>query len=181
MKRSHLLAGLLLLSGIITAVVCLEVSNDSNKFRNKKLDFIDKASDEQLLEVVHHNLAGKLPKDFNKSETAIYLVWQFEMESITRGYSGVYNSFTITYQDLPRAFRLIGANRHAELTEKANNIYEREHRKEYKGKEPKEFTYDFYPALDELEEPLRKLGEVEDLWDLQTDYIRKHKSDFVDK
>lgn len=180
MKRSHLLIALLLLVGVIITVMCLEASNDPNKLRNKQLEFIEKTPDVELLDAIHSKLAGKDVRNFNKSETAIYLVSQFQRES-DPSYSGIYNSFTITYQDLPRAFRMIGANRHAKLAEKANRVYEKAKEKEERENGKKEeFTYTYYPELDEFEDSLIELRKVEDLWDLQTAYIRKHKSDFVD-
>ena len=137
----------------------------------------------------------KLPEDFeneyetvmswNKSRQAIYIIWLLEGEVNNGGFNQFYfNSSGEFYKHLPDALRHIGANRYADMTQKANETYERENEKitKYQDGTLEGFSksYEDNP-LDEFDDAFYELEEVEDLQQLQIDFIRSHKSDFIDK
>lgn len=95
---------------------------------------IDTTSDEHLLQVIFDNLSEKQPADYekeyltvmswNKSRQAIYMICALETEINNGGYNQFYyNSSGQFYKHLPEALRLVGANKFADLTEKANKTY----------------------------------------------------------
>lgn len=156
---------------------------------------IDSTSDENLLQVVFDNLSEKLPADYekeyemvmtwNQSRQAIYLIWLLEAEVNNGGYNQFYfNSSGQFYKLLPGALRLVGANRFAKLTKKANDIYEKESKKIKKHQdgtlEGFSKSYEDNP-LNDFDDKFYTLYNDENLQQLQVYFIRKHKINFCDK
>ncbi len=156
---------------------------------------IDTTSDGELRQTIFDHLTEKIPDiydkeyetvmSWNKSQQAIYLIWLLEEEVNNGGYNQFYfNSSGEFYRHLPDELRLIGANRYADMMQKANDTYERENEKITKHQdgtlEGFSKSYEDNP-LNEFDDMFYELEKVENLEQLQIDYIRNHKSDFIDK
>jgi len=152
---------------------------------------IDITSDDNLLQVVFDNISEKLPNDYekeyetvmtwSKSKQAIYMVWWLEAEVNNGGYNQFYaNSSGQFYKHLPEALRLIGATKFSDLTQRANNTYEK--RTQYQDGTIEGFSksYDDNP-LNKFDTEFYDLYNVENLQQIQVDYIKRHKSEFIGK
>ncbi|MEJ5961559.1 DMP19 family protein [Pedobacter immunditicola] len=196
----------IILIGLITTSLSLfscteRMKNNDRAFGNRSIhknlteQDIDTASDQRLLHTVHDNLEQKHPEDYqreyetvmawNKSRQAIYMIWALETEVNNGGYNQFYfNSSGQFYKHLPQMLRLIGANKFASLTQKANDVFEHENKKITKHQngtiEGFSKSYDDNP-LNEFDTAFQHLYQNEDLYQLQIDYIRKNKMDFIDK
>jgi len=157
------------------------------------VQIIDTTSDDELLQVVFDNLIEKLPKDYNKEyqtvltwpkpQQAIYTIWWLEAEVNNGGYNQFYaNSSGQFYKLLPGALKLVGAMKFADLTERANKTYESENKKitEHQDGTLEGFSksYDDNP-LNKFDTEFYDLYKTENLQQLQVDFIRKHKLEFI--
>jgi len=156
---------------------------------------IDTTSDDNLLQVVFDNLSEKLPTDYekeyetvmtwNKSRQAIYMIWALEAEVNNGGYNQFYfNSSGQFYKQLPQALRLVGANKFADLTKRANELFEKENEKitEHQDGTIEGFSnsYEDNP-LNDLDTEFYELYKTENLLQIQVDFIRENKNEFIDK
>ncbi len=154
---------------------------------------IDSTSDDEILFTIFENLNSKLPNDYHKEYESvmlwtkprqfIYLIWLLEAEVNNGGYNQFYfNSSGQYYKLLPGVLKLIGADKFAELTERANSVFEKENNKikQHQDGTIEGFSksYDDNP-LNKLDVEFYLLYEQEDLQKLQIDYIRKHKEEFI--
>jgi hypothetical protein len=178
-----------------------QLANSVETFKNRPIynelseQIIDTTLDENLLQVVFDNLSEKLPADYqkeyetvmswHKSRQAIYMIWALEAEVNNGGYNQFYfNSSGQFYKHLPEALRLVGANKFADLTEKANKSFEKENEviTKYQDGTIEGFSksYDDNP-LNEFDTEFFELYQTENLQQIQVDYIRKNKEQFIDK
>ncbi|WP_353100843.1 DUF4375 domain-containing protein [Myroides odoratus] len=178
-----------------------QLSNSVEAFNNRPIhielteQIIDITSDDNLLQVIFDNLSEKQPVDYekeyetvvswNKSRQAIYMIWALEAEVNNGGYNQFYfNLSGQFYQHLPKALRLVGANKFADLTEKANKTFEEENEKITKHQdgtiEGFSKSYDDNP-LNDFDIEFYELYQAENLQQIQVDYIRKNKMEFIDK
>jgi len=156
---------------------------------------IDTISDDNLVQAVFDNLSQKQPTDYkkeyetvmswNKSRQAIYMIWLLEAEVNNGGYNQFYfNSSGQFYKYLPDALKLVGAIRFADLTTRANNIYTKENQKitQHQDGSVEGFSksYEDNP-LNKFDDEFYALYRTEDLYNIQVKYIRKYKSEFIDK
>jgi hypothetical protein len=178
-----------------------QLANSVEAFKNRPIykelteQIIDTTSDENLLQVVFDNLSEKQPADYekeletlmswNKSRQAIYMIWALEAEVNNGGYNQFYfNSSGQFYKHLPEALRLVGANKFADLTEKANKTFEKENEKITKHQdgtiEGFSKSYEDNP-LNDFDTEFYDLYKTENLQQIQVDFIRKNKKEFIDK
>jgi hypothetical protein len=170
-------------------------SPKSDQGKALTVQIIDTTSDDELLQVVFDNLSEKLPKDYNmeyqtvltwtKPQQAIYTIWWLEAEVNNGGYNQFYaNSSGQFYKLLPDALKLVGAMKFADLTERANKTYESENKKitEHQDGTVEGFSksYDNNP-LNKFDDEFYDLYKTENLQQLQVDFIRKHKLEFIHK
>lgn len=164
-------------------------------YKNLTAEIVDETSDDELLQLVVENLIIKFPQDYTKkyetvlnwtkSQQAVYMVWYLEAEVGNGGFNQYYfNSSGQFSKQTPAALRLIGANNLAELMVRANDIYETEN---------KEITLHQDGTIEGFSRsytanPLNKLdGEFYDLSkrvsldQLQVDFIRRNRQDFIGK
>lgn len=156
---------------------------------------IDTTSEDNLLQVVFDNLSQRQPIDYekeyetvmswNKSRQAIYMIWLLEGEVNNGGYNQFYfNSSGQFYKHLPDALKLVGANKFADLTKRANDIFEKENPKitQHQDGTLEGFSksYDDNP-LNKFDDEFYGLYKTENLQQIQLDFIRKHKKEFIDK
>lgn len=178
-----------------------QIANSVDAFKNrpihKKLteQIIDTTSNDNLLQVIFDNLSEKQPTDYkkeyettmswNKSRQAIYMIWLLEAEVNNGGYNQFYsNSSGQFYKHLPDALKLIGANKFADLTKRANETFERENPKitQHQDGTLEGFnkSYDGNP-LNRYDDEFYNLYKIENLQQIQVDFIRKNKKEFIDK
>lgn len=175
-----------------------QLTKSFEAFRNRTIhktltaELIDATPDNELMQIVFDNLTTKpfavseyaTVMSWNKSRQAIYMIWVLEGEVNNGGYNQFYsNSSGQFYKHLPDALKLVGANQFAALTEKANATYEKEYEKitrhqdgttEGFGK-----SYEDNP-LNEFDTEFYALYQTEDIQKIQIEFIREHKSEFVD-
>ena len=172
-----------------------QLTNSVETFANRPIhkvlteNIIDGASDENLLQVVFDNLSEKQPIDYktvmswNTSKQAIYLIWLLEAEVNNGGYNQFYFNPSGQYsKHLPEPLRLVGAEKFADLTKRANETFENENRKitQYQDGTLEGFSksYDDNP-LNRFDMEFYDLYKTENLQQLQVDFIRDHKTDFI--
>lgn len=168
----------------------------NNRPIHKKLtgQIIDKTPDQDLLQVVFDNLSTKQPTDYkkeyetvmrwNKSRQAIYMIWLLEAEVNNGGYNQFYfNSSGKFYKHLPEALKFVGANKFADLTKQANDTFLRENAKITQHQDGTlagfSESYDDNP-LNEFDNQFYDLYKTEDLQQIQVNFIRKNKTEFID-
>jgi hypothetical protein len=178
-----------------------QLSKSIEAFKNRPIykelteQNIDTISDDNLLQVVFDNLSEKQPADYKKeyetvmswnmSRQAIYMIWALEAEVNNGGYNQFYfNSSGQFYKYLPKALRLVGANKFADLTERANKTFEKENDRITKHQdgtiEGFSKSYEDNP-LNDFDTEFYELYKSENLQQIQVDYIRKNKKEFIDK
>ncbi|WP_231596013.1 DMP19 family protein [Sphingobacterium endophyticum] len=177
-----------------------QIASSIEAFNNRPIHkemtekIIDSTSDDNLLQVVFDNLSEKLPADYekeyesvmslNKSQQAIYMIWALEAEVNNGGYNQFYsNSSGQFYKHLPNALELVGANKFAELTIRANETFEKEYSliTQHQDGTIEGFSksYDDNP-LNKFDDEFSELYKTENLQQIQVDYIRKNKKEFID-
>ena len=177
-----------------------EVLQSIREFNNRPIytqlteKIIDNTSDDDLLQVVFDNLSQKQAEDFedeyeivsswNDSRQAIYMIWLLEGEVNNGGYNQFYeNSNGQFYNDLPDALKLVGANGFAKLMQRANETFQKENRQitQHQDGTVEGFikSYENNP-LNQLDDEFYDLYKKEDLQQIQINFIRKHKTDFID-
>ncbi|AKD58319.1 hypothetical protein SD10_04085 [Spirosoma radiotolerans] len=174
-----------------------------NDFKNRPIyknlteQIIDTTSDEKLLQVVFDNLSQKLPTSYteeeeyetvqgwNKSRQAIYMIWILESEVNNGGYNQFYANSSGQYSRyLPGALKLVGADRLADLTQRANNVFEKETNKHNENQDgaPTDLSQSYGANLfKRFDDEFYELAEVDSLSQIQVDFIRNHKEKFIDK
>lgn len=177
-------------------IIASSVDEFKNRPIHKKLSeqIIDTTSDENLLQVVFDNLSEKQPNDYekeyetvmswNKSRQAIYMIWILEAEVNNGGYNQFYfNSSGQFYKHLPEALKLVGATKFAYLTERANKTFESKNEIITKNQdgtiEGFSKPYDDNP-LNDFDTEFYGLYQTENLQQIQVEYIRKNKTEFID-
>jgi hypothetical protein len=165
------------------------------KYKILTNQIIDTTSDDDLIQTVFDNLSDNVPKDYtkeyetviswNKSRQAIFMIWWLEAEVNNGGYNQYYfNSSGQYYKLLPEALKFVGAFKFSDLTEKSNQIYEKEYGKitrHHDGTlEGFSKSYKDNP-LNDQDDKFYALYKEEDLQQIQIDYIRRHKKDFIDQ
>jgi hypothetical protein len=188
--------------GVIIVILNLFGCSERTKQNNSKPSIetslteqvIDTTSDDMLLQVVYdhlfHKLSATYDKEYeivmswNKSRQAIYMISQLEAEVNNGGYNQFYfNSSGQFAKALPDALKLVGATKFADLTERANNTFEKENSKitEHQDGTIEGFSksYENNP-LNKFDDEFYKLNDSKNLQKIQVDYIRKNKKQFTD-
>ncbi|HXO76145.1 MAG TPA: DUF4375 domain-containing protein [Puia sp.] len=95
-------------------------------YKTLTAEIVDKASDDDLLQIVVEHLIIKFSQDYTKKyetvlswtkpQQAVYMVWYLEAEVANGGFNQYYFNSRGQFSELtPAALRLIGANDLAEL------------------------------------------------------------------
>jgi hypothetical protein len=172
-----------------------KASEELKRYQLLTEKILDTVPDNNLMWAVFSNLSNKISKDYekeyktvmswNKSQQAIYITWLLEGEVNNGGFNQFYsNSSGQFYKEAPDALKHIGANRFAELTNEANNVFEKDNLKITKDQdgtiEGFSKSYENNP-LNDFDTKFYDLYKNENLEKIEIDYIRKHKTDFIDK
>jgi len=178
-----------------------QIVNSVEAFKNRPIhrelteQIINATSDHNLLQVVFDNLSDKQPTDYqkeyetvmswNKSRQAIYMIWALEAEVNNGGYNQFYfNSSGQFYKHLSDALKLVGANKFAVLTKRANETFEKENPKitQHQDGTLEGFSKSYNDnSLNKFDDEFYDLYKTENLQQIQVDYIRKNKKEFIDK
>ncbi len=206
MKRNLVIMGII--STILSVFGCSpkakkddeKITQSIEEFNNRKIhsklteELIDNTSDDKLLQLIFDNLSQKSSEDYenefetvmswNKSKQAIYMIWALESEVNNGGYNQFYfNSSGQFYKYLPDALKLVGANKFSDLTKHANITFEKENAKikQYQDGTIEGFSksYEDNP-LNKFDDEFYDLYKTENLEQIQVDFIRKHKTEFID-
>jgi len=183
--------------------MAIKVNKFLNDFKNRPIyrylteKIIDSTSDEKLMQVVFDNLTQKLPTSYteeeeyetvlgwNKSRQAIYMIWILESEVNSGGYNQFYsNSGGQYHKYLPDALKLVGADKLADLTQRANDVFEKENQKSTENQDSTIVEISkSYPSylFKRFDDEFYKIAQVENLNQIQVDFIRNHKEKFIDK
>lgn len=153
---------------------------------------IDSTSDDDLLQLIFDHLSKKLSVDYrneyetvmswNSSMQAIYIIWALETEVNNGGYSQFYfNSSGQYYLHLPEALRRVGATQFADLTERANKVFEHKKTTILQDQSTDPFSEsDEDDPLDCFNTEFYALYQSENLEQIQVEYIRNHKREFIE-
>jgi len=155
------------------------------------VETIDGTPDSLLVQLVFDHISNTLPTNpdqelasvlsLTKPQQAIYIIWWLEAEVNNGGFNQYYYNSSGQFAKLaPNVLRLVGANKFAELTQTANNVFEKE--KEQITKDQNGTSEGFSKSYDN--NPLEKFDNQfyalkEPLMELQVAFIRKNKKDFV--
>lgn len=152
---------------------------------------IDSTSDDDLLQLIFDHLSKKLSVDYrneyetvmswNSSMQAIYMIWVLETEVNNGGYNQFYfNSSGPFYTHLPEALRRVGATQFANLSERANKVFEIEKTTILQNQSPDPFSEsDEDDPLDPFDTEFYALYQTENLEQIQVEYIRNHTKEFI--
>ncbi len=158
-------------------------------------EIIDTTSDENLVVVIYDNLIEKMPKDFskyfetvsswNKARRAIFLICILDAEVNNGGFNQFYFNFGTDYNPyLVEAYRTVQSSKIADLIEKTNKLYETEYDKitEQQDGTLEGFSksYENNP-LTAIDSEYYELTTEINVGKLMIDFIRKNKSEFIDK
>lgn len=178
-----------------------QLTQSGEAFQNRPIhkelteQIIDTTSDENLLQVIFDNLSEKIPTDYekeyetimgwNKSRQAIYMIWVLEAEVNNGGYNQFYfNSSGQFTTHLSESLRLVGANKFAELTKRADDTFEKENPKitQHQDGRLEGFSKSYDDnALNKFDDEFYNLYKTENLQQTQIEYIRANKKEFIDK
>ena len=172
------------------------INQHMNRTIHKTLteNIIDETSDDDLLQIVFDNLSAKqsdysnefeIVMSWNKSRQAIYIIWLLETEVNNGGFNQFYSNSSGEFSVfLPEVLKLVGAEKFAVLAKNANDVFENENQKITQSQdgtiEGFSKSYEDNP-LNELDDVFYELYNEENLHQIQIDYIRKHKLDFVNQ
>ena len=170
-----------------------QISKSIEDFKNRPIhnkltkQTIDTTADDNLLQVLFDNLSEKLPKDYekeyetvmswNKSRQAIYMIWVLEAEVNNGGYNQFYfNSSGQFYKHLPEALKLVGANKFADLTKRANDTFEKENPKitQHQDGTLEGFSKSYENSpLNKFDDEFYALYKAENLQEIQVEFVKK--------
>ena len=184
----------------------MSTSNDENiqiiqKYLNRKVykdltkEIINQTPDDQLTTVIFDNISSKLPKDYkkeyktiltlSKGRQAIYTIWCVEGEVNNGGFNQFYFNSSGQYAQLaPEAFKLVGADKLAEVMLRTNNIYETNKKsiKRLQDGTLEGFNESYKDnPLNKLDHEFYELSKTEDLNQLQISFIKNNIDQFIDK
>ena len=178
-----------------------QMDESISAFQNRKIykEFteqdIDTISDDKILQSVFDNLSEKQPSDYekeyetvmswNEARQAIYIIWILEAEVNNGGFNQFYfNSSGQFYKRLPGALKLVGADQFANLTERANQIYEenKDRLEEFDDGTMESFSDSYKDnPLNDLDTEFYELYKSENLEQIQVKFIKSNKSKFTGK
>ncbi|WP_431213987.1 DMP19 family protein [Puia sp. P3] len=143
--------------------------------------FIDTAADEVLMQAVIDDMSKRLGNSsteyatimtWNKARRSVFVAWQLDAEVSNGGFSQFfYNPSGKFYPLVPESLKYVGASLLADLTRRANKTYEQqlENSKSSKG-----------DSLNEYDKAYHQLTKKESLEKMLVDFVRAHKSAFVE-
>ena len=182
-----------------------QIENSIDAFKNRPiykeltLQILDSVHDVNLEQTIIDNIFSKqdssgtneknysIIKSLSNGRQAVFATWGLEAEVNNGGFNQYFYNFSSSGQYAEEArdgFVLIGANKHANLTQRAIDLYMKNIKffEKYKDGTVESFnkSYDNNP-LDKLDKEFYTLDSVVPTSKLRIDYIRNHKNEFIDK
>jgi hypothetical protein len=155
--------------------------------------FIDTAADDAVLRAVTDELSERLGNSsaeyatlmtWNKARRSVYVAWQLDAEVSNGGFNQFYyNPSGKFYPLVPESLKYIGAPLLADLARRANRTYEEQLARIKKTKDGtldgSSKSYEGNP-LNEYDHAFYKLNKKESLEKIIVEFVRGHKSAFVE-
>lgn len=179
-------------------IVVVNSVNNLEKNKNSKVltsKIIDETSDENLEQVVYDNIVETFNHDFSKELECIkklsagqQMFWStliLEGEVNNGGFNQFYiNSNPQIGEMAQKGFKLIHADKFADLTFRANKVYE-ENKTKFEAFNDGTFeslgkSYEDNP-LNKLDDEFFDLDEIQNISKLRIKYIREHKIEFINR
>lgn len=166
-----------------------------NRTIYKKLtkEIIDSANDNELEMIVYDNICSRFNSDYSndyevvkglsKGQQAIYSIWWVEAEVNNGGFNQFYFNPSGKFAEMAvDGFKVIGANKFADLMIQANKIYN-ENKEILEGFDDGTIesfskSYEDNP-LDSMDQKFYELYKDENLSELRIAYIRKNYTEFI--
>ncbi|MEK6152565.1 DMP19 family protein [Flavobacteriaceae bacterium 3-367] len=156
-------------------------------------EILDKISDDMLEQTVFDNIYEIIGDDYKNElkniqglspgQQAFWSTWVLEGEVNNGGFNQFYFNSSGQYSKMAEVgFKTIGAEKFADLTIRANNIYNenKERLEEFDDGTMESFSESYKDnPLNELDTEFYALGETESISGLRIKYIRDHVSEFT--
>lgn len=165
------------------------------KYDELTVQIIDSIKDDDLVLAIMDNLWAKMRKDMSddfevisslsRERQAIYSTYIVEGEVNNGGFNQFYFNSSGQYADMAvDGFELLEARKFCDLMKKANDTYLSEFNKitEKQDGTIEGFSQSYQEnPLNQYDDEFYTLNEVEEIGNLQVQFIRKNKASFVDK
>lgn len=167
----------------------------NNRAIYKKLtkQTLDSITDDKLEQTIFDNIYEIIGDDYEnelinvkkltKGQQAFFSTWIIEGEVNNGGFIQFYFNSSGQYAEMVEiGFKTIGAEKHAELTSRANTIYSenKERLAEFDDGTVESFSESYKDnPLNKLDDEFYKLGNTESISDLRVKYIREHLKEFI--
>lgn len=173
--------------------IAKSVAAFENRMIYEKLtkEIIDSASDDDLLQIVYDNICSRFNSGYSDDfeivsslspgQQAVYATWWVEAEVNNGGFNQFYFNSSGRFAGMAeKGFRLMGAERFADLMAEANKVYSenKERLEAFDDGTLESFSESYNDnPLNELDEKFYTLEE--DLNGLRIKYIRTHYQEFI--
>jgi hypothetical protein len=163
------------------------------------MEILDGVSDDNLEQTIIDNLYAKLEADtsyekqyeiiksLSAGRQAVFGTWGLEGEVNNGGFNQYFYNFISSGQYAEEArdgFKLIGANKLADLTQRAIDMVMKnaKHLSKFKDGTLESFSksYEDNP-LNDFDDEFYELDKTENISQLRIKYIKAHKDEFIDK
>jgi hypothetical protein len=163
------------------------------------MEILDSVSDDNLEQTIIDNLYAKLKADtsyekqydiiksLSAGRQAVFATWGLEGEVNNGGFNQYFYNFASSGQYAEEArdgFKLIGANKLADLTQRAIDMVMKnaKHLSKFKDGTLESFSksYEDNP-LNDFDDEFYELDKTENISQLRIKYIKAHKDQFIDK
>lgn len=170
-----------------------EEFNNREIYENLTTEIIDNTQDDKLLQTIFDNIEtnfeegeqysiDKISK-LTKGQQAIFSIWMLQAEVNNGGFNQFYYNSSGQFSEMAKdGLEFIGAEKFAELVEKANRTYS-EIKDELESKndgtiESFSESYEDNP-LNDYDDKFYELEESENLDSIQIEFIRENKEEFI--
>lgn len=169
--------------------------NNRKIFKILTSEIIDSIPDSNLEQAIFDNIYEYIKEDFDnefflikklsRGQQAFWSTWILEGEVNNGGFNQFYFNSSKQFSEMAKiGFGTIGANRYAELTSRANEIYKENRKKLAKFDDGtlESFgeSYKDNP-LNKLDDEFYELESEENISVLRIQYIRSYKNEFISK
>jgi len=176
-----------------------KILNSVDDWKNRKIykvltkEILDSIPDDELEQIVFDNIYEIIGDDYKNELTNIkkltngqqgfWSTWIIEGEVNNGGFNQFYFNSSGQYAKMAEiGFKTIGAEKYAELTSRANNIYaeNKERLEEFDDGTMESFSESYKDnPLNKLDDEFYELENTEKISDLRIKYIREHITEFT--
>ncbi|NER18866.1 DMP19 family protein [Spongiivirga citrea] len=179
----------------------IEIDKAFEEWNNRKIykvltsEIIDSVSDDILEQTIFDNIYEIIGNDYknelanveklSKGQQSFWSTWIIEGEVNNGGFNQFYFNSSGQYWKMAESgFKVIGAEKYADLTQRANKIYEenKERLAEFDDGTLESFSESYKDnPLNKLDDEFYDLGDIESIRELRIKYIRENKKEFITK